>query len=183
MGISEEGRPIRQAGMEPSEEGVEVYPTVAGGTNWMSPTYSPQTGLLYVPCREGSSFYFKGETEYRPGTRFWGSMFVNEHTQHNWYGTVRAFEPLSGKQVWEHKLFRPAWAGLCSTAGDLVFAGTSDGFFKALDSSSGEELWSISLGAPIQASPMVFEVKGHQQVAIASGSGVFVFALPDYQQQ
>ena len=57
-------------------------------------------------------------------------MFVNEHTQHNWYGTVRAFEPLSGKQVWEHKLFRPAWAGLGSTAGDLVFAGTSDGFSR-----------------------------------------------------
>lgn len=178
VGISEEGRPIRRAGMEPSAEGIEVFPAPAGGTNWMSPTYSPQTGLLYVSCREGSSMYFKGETEYRPGTRYWGSMFVNEPTTHNWYGAVRAFDPLSGKRVWEHRLFRPAWAGLVSTAGGLVFAGTSDGFFKALDVDSGKELWRINLGAPVQASPIVYEANGRQQVGVASGSSLFVFALP-----
>ena len=178
VGISEEGRPIRRPGMEPSAEGTEVYPTVAGGTNWMSPAYNPDTGLLYVSCREGSSLYFKGETEYRPGTRYWGSMFVNEQTMHNWYGAVRAFDPVTAELQWEHRLFQPAWAGLASTAGHLIFAGTSDGFFKALDADSGEELWRINLGAGIQASPMAYEVGGRQMIAVAAGGGLFVFALP-----
>ena len=179
VGISEEGRPIRRPGMEPSAQGTEVFPTVAGGTNWMSPTYSPDTGLLYVSCREGSSMYFKGETEYRPGTRYWGSMFVNEPTMHNWYGAVRAFDPVSAELQWEHRLYQPAWAGLISTAGGLVFAGTSDGFFKALDAGSGNELWRINLGAGIQASPMAFESEGRQMMAVAAGGGLFVFALPE----
>lgn len=178
VGISEEGRPIRRPGMEPSAEGVEVFPAVAGGTNWMSPAYNPDTGLLYVSCREGSAMYYKGETEYRPGTRYWGSMFINERTMHNWFGAVRAFDPISGERIWEHRLFQPAWAGLLSTAGELVFAGTSDGFFKALDAESGSELWRINLGARVQASPMTFLAGGRQMVAVASGGALFVFGLP-----
>ncbi len=178
VGISEEGRPIRRPGMEPSAEGVEVFPAVAGGTNWMSPAYNPDTGLLYVSCREGSAMYYKGETEYRPGTRYWGSMFINEPTMHNWFGAVRAFDPVSGERIWEHRLFQPAWAGLLSTAGKLVFAGTSDGFFKALDAESGNELWRINLGARVQASPMTYLGGGRQMVAVASGGALFVFGLP-----
>jgi alcohol dehydrogenase (cytochrome c) len=67
---------------------------------------------------------------------------------------------------------------LLSTAGGLVFAGTSDGFFKVLDAKSGEELWRINLGAAILASPMTYDSGGRQKVAVAAGGGVFVFALP-----
>ena len=144
--------------MEPSAEGLEVYPAVAGSTNWMSRAYSPDTGLLYVCRREGSSMYFKGETQYRPGTRCWGSLFINEPVMDKWYGAVRAFHPVTAEKVWEHKLFRPVWAGLLSTAGGLLFAGGSGGFFKALDSESGKELWRINLGASILARPMTCEV-------------------------
>ena len=123
VGISEEGRPIRRPGMEPSAEGVEVYPTVAGGTNWMSPAYSPDTGLLYVSCREGSSTYYKGETEYTPGTRYWGSMFVNEPTMHNWYGAVRAFDPVTAELKWEHRLFRASLGRSGLHGGQACFRG------------------------------------------------------------
>ena len=105
-------------------------------------------------------------------------MFLNEETSRDWTGAVRAFDPLTGKKVWEHPLFRPTLAGLVSTAGGLVFAGTSDGFFKALDAASGEELWRINLGAQIIASPISFGSKGRQHVAVAAGGGIFVFALP-----
>ena len=70
------------------------------------------------------------------------------------------------------------WAGVLSTAGGLVFAGGSGGFFKPLDSESGEELWRINLGASILASRTTSEVNGRQLVAVASGGGTFVFALP-----
>ena len=91
---------------------------------------------------------------------------------------MRAFDPVTAELKWEHRLFRPAWAGLASTAGRLVFAGTSDGFFKALDSESGDELWRINLGAGVQASPIAFEVGGRQMIAVAAGGGLFVFSLP-----
>ncbi len=109
--IDEKGRPIRVPGKEPTEEGNHVYPAVAGGTNWMSPTYSPVTGLFYVTVREGGSMYYKGPADYNPGTRFWGGRFVNESVDDDWYGGVRALDPLTGEKVWEHRMFSPAWAG------------------------------------------------------------------------
>ncbi len=177
-GLDDSGRPMVIEGTDPTEEGIKIYPTVAGGTNWMSPSYSPETGLFYVTCGEGASMYYKGPAEYRPGTRFWGSMFMNEEVQHEWYGAVRAFDPVNGNKVWEHELFRPAWAGLLSTAGGLVFAGTQDGWFKALDAGSGEEVWRVNLGTAIRASPISYESEGKQHVAIAAGQGMFVFTLP-----
>ena len=175
--IDKNGRPIRVPGKEPTEEGNLVYPTVAGGTNWMSPTYSPLTGLYYVTAREGSSVYFKGEVEYKPGTRFWGGHFRDQVRDRDWKGAVRALDPLTGKLVWEHEMFSPAWAGLVSTAGGLVFVGTEEGYFKALDAKTGEQLWYVNLGGRIAASPMTYLSKGRQHVAIASGSGLFVFTI------
>ena len=182
-GIDENGRPIRAPGKEPTAEGNRIYPMVAGGTNWMSPAYSPVTGLYYVTAREGSSVYFKGEAEYKPGTRFWGGHFDNQDRDQDWAGAVRALDPITGKLVWEHKLFRPAWAGLVSTSGGLVFGGTEEGYFKALDAKIGEQLWYVNLGGRIIACPITYLSKGRQHVAIAAGSGLFVFALPDSSTQ
>jgi alcohol dehydrogenase (cytochrome c) len=176
-GLDEVGRPMRLPNTDPSDEGVHVYPMVAGGTNWMSPSYSPVTDLFYVTCREGGSMYYKGPAEYRPGTRYWGSMFMDEQVKSEWYGAVRALNPLNGDVVWEHKMFQPAWAGLLSTSGGLVFAGTQDGWFKALDAASGKELWRLQVGGIVQASPISYLSRGEQQVAIAAGQALFVFAL------
>ena len=64
-------------------------------------------------------------------------------------------------------------------AGDLVFGGTADGFFFALDAETGEELWHKSVGGRVHAAPMAYAVDGKQYVAIAAGNAVFSFALPD----
>jgi len=66
-----------------------------------------------------------------------------------------------------------------ATAGDLVFGGTADGFFFALDAESGEELWHKSVGGRVHSAPMAYAVDGKQHVAIAAGNAVFSFALPD----
>ena len=177
--IDEKGRPIRVPGKEPTKDGNHVYPTVGGGTNWMSPTYSPLTGLFYVTAMEGGSMYYKGPGDYTPGTRFWGGRFVNEHVNDDWYGAVRALNPLTGEKVWEHRTFKPAWAGLLSTAGGVIFAGTDDGYFKALDARTGKQLWYLNVGGGVKASPMTYATKGRQRVAIAAGNGLFVFGLPE----
>ena len=70
-------------------------------------------------------------------------------------------------------------AGITATAGGLVFTGSADGYFFALDASSGEELWNISLGRRVHAAPMTFAVDGEQFVTIASGNVVYTFGLRD----
>ncbi len=176
-GLDDRGRPLRLPGTFPTAEGTHVYPQVAGGTNWMSPAFNPSTGLLYVPVREGGSLYYQGEADYKPGRRFQGGYFNNEKVAGDWYGAVRALDPLTGDTKWEHRLGIPPWAGLMSTAGGLVFAGTEDGYFKALDAQTGRELWHANLGGRVIANPMSFAVNGRQRVAIAAGSALFVFGL------
>ena len=68
---------------------------------------------------------------------------------------------------------------LLSTAGGVIFAGTDDGYFKALDAKTGKQLWYLNLGGPVRASPMTYATKGRQRVAIASRNGLFVFGLPE----
>ena len=148
-------------------------------TNWMHPAYSPDTNLFYVTVREGAATYFKGPADYRPGTRYWGSMFLNEGHTNEWYGAVRAFNPLTGEPVWEHRQNTGAWSGVLSTSGGLVFAGSAEGYFKALDAETGKDLWHINLGDRIMAAAITYESKGRQLVAIASGHALFVFGLPE----
>jgi alcohol dehydrogenase (cytochrome c) len=178
-GIDANGRPILADDKDPTEEGKRVYPMVAGGTNWMSPSYHPERGLLYVPVREGATDYFKGEAYYKPGTRFQGGFFSNQFTADDSYGAVRALDVTSGELRWEHKLFAPTWAGVMATSGEVVFAGTEDGYFKALDAARGEELWHINLGGRIIACPISFLSRERQRVAIAAGNAIYVFGLPE----
>ena len=68
-------------------------------------------------------------------------------------------------------------SGLLSTAGDLVFGGTADGFFFAPDAETGEELWHKNIGGRVHAGLMAFAVDGRQHVAIAAGNPILAFAL------
>src|SRR5919201_1620349 len=89
-GLDEHGRPLLVSGMDPSEKGTLVYPSLQGSTNWASPAYSPATRLFYVPVREMGSFYFKANVEYRAGTYYTGG---NERVlgEEAW-GAVRALD-------------------------------------------------------------------------------------------
>jgi alcohol dehydrogenase (cytochrome c) len=176
-GLDDRGRPIVLPGTDPTPEGNRVYPMVAGGTNWMSPAFNPELGLMFIPVREGSSIYYFGEADYKPGTRYQGSFFRNEDVEQEWYGAIRALNATTGEKVWEHKLFLPPWAGVLSTAGRVLFASTDDGYFKALDAKSGAELWHRNLGGRMFSAPISYLSKGKQRIALASGSGLFVFGL------
>ena len=117
--------------MEPSEKGTLVYPSLQGSTNWASPSYSPVTGMLYVPVREMGSIYFKTGVEYQPGTYYTGGS--EKRLDEESWGAVRALDVKTGKQAWDFKLPSPPWAGVMSTAGGLVFGGSNEGNFFALD--------------------------------------------------
>ena len=74
----------------------------------------------------------------------------------DYYGAVRAFDPATGELIWQHQMNDITWAGVLSTASDLVFSGGREGYFYALDAATGELLWRISLGGQINSGPMTY---------------------------
>jgi len=92
-------------------------------------------------------------------------------------GSIKALKADTGNMAWEFKLKSPPWAGLLSTAGGVVFGGSSEGFFFALDAGSGKPLWRFPTGGAIFANPISFLSDGKQHIAIAAGHALFVFAL------
>jgi alcohol dehydrogenase (cytochrome c) len=174
--IDENGRPVVLPNTEPTDEGTLVWPSLQGATNWFSPSYSPDTGLLYVAVREMSSYYYKAEVKYEPGKYFMGggerALDGDEAS-----GAIRAIDVRTGKTAWSFQQHSPPWAGVLSTAGGLVFAGSQEGNFFALDAASGKPLWQFQTGGPVRANPIAFETDGSERIAIAAGKAILVFGL------
>ena len=92
---------------------------------------------------------------------------------------MRALDPQTGEIQWEHKLHTVPHAGVMSTAGNLVFGGSDEGHFFALDADTGKELWRVNTGGMVIAAPITYLSEGKQQVAIAAGSALFTFELDE----
>jgi len=176
-GLDENGRPIVIPGTEPTEEGNLVWPSLQGATNWFSPSYSPASKLFYVSVREMGAYYFKSDVEYEEGAPFMGGG-ERALKGDDAYGALRALDVLTGERKWEFRLQSPPWSGVLSTAGGLVFGGSMEGNFYALDAESGEPLWDIQTGGSIAANPIAFAVGDRQHIAIAAGTAILTFALP-----
>jgi alcohol dehydrogenase (cytochrome c) len=175
-GLDARGRPIRVPGKLPSPEGTLVYPGLAGGTNWPSPSYSPQTGLFYVNAREDyAEVFYKMKGDYEPGKNFEGGGTRGIEGQEP-YGVIKALEALTGKIRWEFKQQTAPSAGVLSTAGGLIFSGSRDGYVFALDAETGAPLWRFNAGGNVEANPVTFEVDGTQHLVIAAGHAIFAFA-------
>jgi alcohol dehydrogenase (cytochrome c) len=177
-GLDDSGKPIVVPDSEPTVEGKKTYPDVGGGTNWFSPSYSPQTGLFYVASRDVGGVYLKGDPTFRSGAQFNGggqAPIAGEEA----LGFIRALAPGTGELKWQFQLHSVAEAGILSTAGNLLFAGTNEGAFFALDASNGHPLWHFQTGGVINANPVTYLSNGKQQVAIASGNSIQVFALDE----
>jgi alcohol dehydrogenase (cytochrome c) len=178
-GLDSNGRPILVPGKEPSVDGTVVSPAITGGSNWWSPTYSPRTDLLYVMAYDAETRYYIRKTAYEEGDSYRAGGGENPESPESYHRAVRALSPQTGELRWEFPVNPRSTSGLMSTAGDLVFGGTADGYFFALDAESGEELWHKSVGGRVHAAPISYAVAGKQYVAIAAGNAVFSFALPN----
>jgi alcohol dehydrogenase (cytochrome c) len=172
-----DGSPASSNAGSPTLNGTRVCPGAAGATNWMSPTYDPQTNLFYVTAREQCDIFSTAPQAYEKGHAYYGSAyFPNDETLPFW-GALRAIDPADGKLKWEWKHPSPTWSGVLSTAGGLIFTGDAEGNFIALDAKSGKALWHFQCGASVYASPMSYAINGKQYVEIAAGSTIFTFAL------
>jgi alcohol dehydrogenase (cytochrome c) len=174
-GLDESGRPMRLPNTIPSLEGNLLWPSLGGGSNWYSSTYSPKTDLYYVNAKEQAAIYHKGAAEYKAGAFFNGGG-QRDYKEEDPYGAVRALEVATGKLAWEYKLHSPSHAGLMSTAGGLIFGSNSSSFF-ALDAKKGDLLWRFETGGNIDANPITYMSEGKQYVVIPAGHALLVFTL------
>ena len=177
-GLDKKGRPILISGREPQLEGVETCPTVRGASNWMSPSYNPDSGLFYVVTLEGCDIYTSSEKEPIPKIGFAGTGGERPPRSGNQF-FLRALRPSTGELAWEYPMTGPTtmWSGTVSTAGGLVFFGDDDKHLVAVDARTGHHLWHYNLGQPLFASPISFSVNGKQYVTIASQTDVVTFGL------
>jgi alcohol dehydrogenase (cytochrome c) len=187
--IDEKGRPKRV--LEATAEGTLVYPNNQGATNWYSPSYSPRTGLFYIPSwMDTYSTYTKGAVEYKEGNQYTGRFptmtvpalrtgpgAINVRTPQEGWGAIQAFDPKTGQLKWQFKMADVTDSGVLTTATDLLFAGGREGYFFALDARTGDALWRANVGGQVSAAPMSYGVGGRQYVAIAAGSVLFVYGL------
>ena len=188
-GFDEKGRPMRVAGKVPTPEGSYILPGNQGATNWYSPSFSPSTGLFYIPSWVNYwSVYRKQPADYVEGQVYVGAIpqspvpivgagQVNTLKDDEGTGAVRAIDPKTGEMKWEFKMTQVTEAGILTTASDLLFSGGRDGYFYALNARTGELLWKASLGGGIANGPMSYSVNGRQYVAVAAGNSLFTFAL------
>ena len=190
-GLDAKGQPIRIAGMAPSAPpGVLISPGNQGGTNWYSPSYSPRTGLFYIPTWANyRTFYVRDKVEYVEGRRFAGGGARPEvagirangasfSKENEGYGAVRAIDPATGELKWEYKMTADVTlAGILTTASNVLFSGGNEGYFYALDARNGSLLWKTPVGASVRSGPMTYAVGGKQYVSVAAGSALFSFTL------
>ena len=183
-GLDEKGRPMRINAAEPTAEGVHIY---KNGTNWFPPAYSPRTGLFYLSIWEDVKVtYTKKEDTFGEGRFFAGGGFktsvpirpgLTRNSDEQGYGVIRALDPQTGLKKWEYKMNDVTNSGLLTTASDLVFTGSREGYFAALDARTGKLLWKTTVGGQIIMGPMTYQVNGKQYVAFAAGGSLFVYGL------
>jgi alcohol dehydrogenase (cytochrome c) len=187
-GLDERGRPMRAPTATTSSDGILIFPGNQGGTNWYNSSYSPHTGLFYIPSWvEYNTVYFKIPVEYNEGRNFGGGVLRNNVNQrrptltrleeNEGYGAVRAVDPKTGQMKWEFKMSDVTDAGVLTTASDVLFTGGREGYFFAIDARNGELLWKATVGGQVQSGPMTYSVGGRQYVAVAAGNSLFCFAL------
>lgn len=176
-GLDDKGHPVELPATKPSKEGTSVCPGLAGGTNWMAPSYNPATGLFYFAVRQQCDVFYEAAPVYIEGKAYWGSVFRG-WTDEKESGVIKAIDPLTVETKWEFKLAKAPWSGTLSTAGGLIFATDLDGYLFALDAANGKLLWKFNLGFPsLKGAPITYEIDGRQYVTMGAGSSVVTFAL------
>ena len=183
----------------PHEEGVpsHFWPGPAGAKEWTHASYSPETGLFYVPVQDVGATATRRRREFKESIPYWGAGVAvdTEDTA----GSISAFDPSTGQEAWRwhNENNTPMCASTLATAGGLVFAGEPSGKFNALDAKTGEQLWQFQCGSGHHSSPSTYSIDGRQYIAVPSGWGawtegffaealgaragdaLFVFALPE----
>jgi alcohol dehydrogenase (cytochrome c) len=177
-GLDDKGRPIWNPEAVPSERGALVYPDDDGTANWFSPSLSLKTGLFYQNVREKGAIQRRTRVKptYESGRLYMGASRLPIPGEEPW-GVLRALDWKTGETRWEFPVHTPPWCGILSTAGNLVFSGTMEGDFFAVDAVSGKLVWRIQTGGAIWSNPISYMSEGKQYVVVSAGSSVIAFSV------
>ena len=177
----ETGRPVETGKGDWSEEMAFVMPGPAGGHNWHPMSYSPDTGLVYIPTIE-MVYPFIPDMDYEYSPNSWNtgedwatlgrmaeSVFGNfKFCSPN---QLTAWDPVRQEKVWQNRFETTSNGGVLSTAGGLVFQGNGSGNFSAYADDSGETLWQMKAPTAVMAAPVTYKVGGDQYILVMAGAG------------
>jgi len=188
-GLDENGRPIRLPDTRPTVEGTKLYPGMQGGTNWYSPSWSPHTGLFYLGAwKDYYSYFSKLPSTYNEGQNYFGGGTksavqpirrgpINVWTDVAGHGEIIALDPYTGKEKWAFQMHDVTDSGILTTAADVLFTGSREGYFWALDARTGQPLWHTTTGGQISSTAITYMADGKQYVAISANHALFAFGL------
>ncbi len=166
------GNPFDGSSSDPNKgNSTFVAPGFLGGKNQQPMAYSPDTGLFYVPANEWGMDIWNEPVSFKRGAAYLGAGFTIKTLYEDYVGALRAIDPVKGEIVWEVKNNAPLWGGVLTTGGNLAFYGTPEGFLKALNATTGEEVWQFQTGSGVIAPPVTWEMDGEQYVSVVSGWG------------
>jgi len=174
------GRPIAEESKRPGFGRVvrEICPPAPGAKDWQPMAYSPQTGLVYIPHQNLCEDEEGVQANYIAGTPYVGANVKMYAGPGGHRGEFDAWDPVQAKKVWSIKEMFPVWSGALATAGGVVFYGTMDGWFKAVEARTGQLLWQFKCGSGIIGQPVTFRgPDGKQYVSILSGVGGWAGAI------
>lgn len=179
------GRPvIDQEAADWTKEPKLVIPGPLGAHNWQPMSFSPETGLVYIPAQEAASLlspHKDPEFDNREGAwnigldlPFPEEAAAMTEAVKSYKGRLLAWDPVAQKKVWSQE-YPNIWnGGTLATAGNLVFQGTADGRFVAYSADKGTKLWETPANSGVMAGPMTYEIDGEQYVTVMAGwGGVF----------
>jgi PQQ-dependent dehydrogenase (methanol/ethanol family) len=148
-----------------------ICPSALGVKDEQPSAYSPRTKLFYVPLNHVCMTYEPVESKYVAGQPWVGATLTMFAGPDGVMGGFMAWDGLKGKSVWYNKEKFSAWGGALVTSSDLVFYGTLDRWFKALDAHTGKELWKFQVGSGVVGNAITYSHKGKQYVGVLSGIG------------
>jgi len=174
------GQLVYNPGKEPraGETVRNICPVSPGGKDWQPSAWSPRTRLLYIPhqnlCQDAETY----QVSYIAGTPYVGADLKMHAGPGGHRGEFTAWDPVARRPAWKLKERFPVWSGALATAGDVVFYGTMEGWFKAVDARTGQLLWQYKTSSGIIGQPVTYKgPDGKQYVAVLSGVGGWAGAV------
>jgi PQQ-dependent dehydrogenase (methanol/ethanol family) len=170
--------PVEEKGTKQGIVVRDICPAAPGMKDWQPTSFSPRTGLLYIPHQNLCMDEEGVAASYIAGTPYVGASVIYKAGPGGHRGELTGWDPAAAKAAWSIKENFPVWSGTVVTAGDVVFYGTMDGWFKAVNARTGEQLWRFKVGSGIIGQPIVYKgPDGHEYVAVLSGVGGWAGAM------
>lgn len=152
----------------PTPEGARMLPGANGGVEWSPMAVNPKLALTYAANLHQPMTYQVQSSPYPEGKLWLGGAFKVIPSETS-FGNVTAVNYNTGKIKWQVKTPEPMMGGPLATAGDLVFAGEANGWFRAYNAESGKILWSFQCGAGVNAPPAAYALDGKEYIVVGAG--------------